>query len=100
VSRLQARVPVGGYLAQAPGAPGPATVTDARNNKDHLSIRPDLPGPALMELLYRTVKPEHYRAAFRGNGDLVVEISSLDALIRIPSNRLGKVACLTADVKV
>ena len=52
----------------------------ARHNKDPLSVRPDMPGLALMELLYRTVKPEHYRAAFRGNGDLVVEISNLDAL--------------------
>jgi hypothetical protein len=67
---------------------------------------PDMPGPALMELLYCKVKPEHYRAAFRGNGESVVEICNLDALIpvfgRLSFDRqgLGKVACFTADVRL
>ena len=51
----------------------------ARSAKDQLSFRPDMPGCALMELLYRVVKPEERNIAIR-NGNLTVEVKNLDAL--------------------
>ena len=48
-------------------------VDHARSAKrDHLSFRPLIPGPALMELLYRVVKAE-YRCASIISGNLMVD---------------------------
>ena len=51
----------------------------AKNSKDQLSIRLNMPGPALMELLYRTVAPEH-RIVVISNGNMFVEVQNLEAL--------------------
>jgi hypothetical protein len=51
----------------------------AKNSKDQLSIRVNMPGPALMELLYRTVAPEH-RIVSISNGNMFVEVQNLEAL--------------------
>jgi hypothetical protein len=50
-----------------------------RSTKDQHSFRPDMPGPALMELLYRTVAPEHRQVAI-SSGNLLVEVQNLEAL--------------------
>ena len=51
----------------------------ARSGKDQLSFRPDIPGPALMELLYRSVAPEHRQVAI-SNGNMLVEVQNLESL--------------------
>ena len=51
----------------------------SRSTKDPHSFRPDMPGPALMELLYRTVPPEHRRVTI-SNGNMLVEVQNLEAL--------------------
>jgi hypothetical protein len=51
----------------------------AKSAKDQLSFRPDVPGRALMALLYRTMNPDDTNIAIR-NGDLMVEIKNVDAL--------------------
>jgi hypothetical protein len=55
--------------------------------KDHLSFRPQKPGPALMELIYRVVKAED-RCASIINGNLMAEVRNLDALIAISESAL------------
>ena len=50
--------------------------------RDHLSFRPLIPGPALMELLHRVVKAEDSSASII-NGNLMVEVRNLDTLIAI-----------------
>jgi len=54
----------------------------AKSAKDQLIFRPDVPGRALMELLYRTMKPDYYVIAIR-NGDLMAEINDMDALTSV-----------------
>ena len=67
---------------------GHAVTTFARLKAGHLksanqlSFRPDMPGRALMELLYRLVKPEDRNVVIR-NGNMMVEVSNLDALIPV-----------------
>jgi serine/threonine protein kinase len=53
-----------------------------RSAKDQLSFRPDVPGRALMELLYRTIKPDNTLITIR-NGVLMVEVKDLDALTSV-----------------
>jgi hypothetical protein len=53
-----------------------------RSAKDQLSLRPDVPGRALMELLYRTIKPDDTLISIR-NGVLMVEVKDLDALTSV-----------------
>lgn len=54
-------------------------VEHARSAKDQLSFRPDMPGRALMELIYRSVPPEEHNVVIR-NGNMLVEVKNLDAL--------------------
>ena len=54
-------------------------VAHAKSAKDQLSFRPNIPGHALMELLYRTVAPNE-RVVAISNGNLLVEVENLDAL--------------------
>ena len=51
-------------------------------NKDHLSFRPNMPGSALMELIYDVVKNEE-RVTTVSNGNLMVEVRDLDALLPV-----------------
>ena len=53
-----------------------------KSGKDQLSFRPDVPGRALMELLYCTVKPDNTLISIR-NGVLMVEVKDLDALTSV-----------------
>ena len=51
----------------------------AKSGKDQLSLRPNVPGRALMELLYHTMNPDDLNIAIR-NGVLMVEIKNVVAL--------------------
>ena len=51
----------------------------AKSAQNQHSFRPNMPGRALMELVYLTLKPGEYDIAFR-HGDLMVEVQNLDAL--------------------
>jgi hypothetical protein len=53
-----------------------------RSAKDQLSFRPDVPGRALMELLYRVINPDITLISIR-NGVLMVEVKDLDALTSV-----------------
>ncbi len=51
----------------------------ARTAKEPLTFRPQMPGNAMMELLYRVVGPEQRNVSVR-NGNMLVEVSNLDSL--------------------
>ena len=51
----------------------------AKSAQNQHSFRPNMPGRALMELVYLTLKPGEYDIAFR-HGDLMVEVQNLDGL--------------------
>jgi len=53
-----------------------------KSGKEQLSFRPHVPGRALMELLYRTMKPDNTLITIR-NGVLMVEVKDLDALTSV-----------------
>lgn len=54
----------------------------AKSNKDQLSFRPDMPGNALMVLLYLSVVAED-RVVAISNGNLLVEVPNLEALRQV-----------------
>jgi hypothetical protein len=51
----------------------------ARSSKDPHSFRPDMPGRALMEMLYRYLAPEEREISI-SNGNMMVKVRNLNAL--------------------